>query len=219
MGSPEEARSTLDAVLDPVERATEVIFGVLMALSITGTHSVVSARHETREMLLTALGCNLAWGFCDGAMYLLATATEKARRRTLLRRVREATDPAAGRRLVAEAYDDRIPGGISEPTLERLRARLADLPLSVTALDRRDLAGALGVFALVVLATFPVTLPFLFIDEGVLALRISNLAALVTLFANGQLLGRYAGGRPWLFGLGVTAIGVLLVGVVIALGG
>ena len=212
-------RSTLDAVLDPVERATEVIFGVLMAVSITGTHSVVASRPETREMLATALGCNLAWGFCDGAMYLVAAATEKARRRTLLRRLHAAADPAEGRRLLAGAYDDRVPGGISEPTLERLRERMVALPLSVTSMDRRDLAGALGVFVLVVLATFPVALPFVFLDEGPLAMRLSNLAALVTLYANGHLLGRYAGGRPWLFGLGVTAIGVLLVAVVIALGG
>ena len=48
-------------VLDPIERVSEVVFGVLMALSFTGALSVATAgREEVRTMMLTALGCNLA---------------------------------------------------------------------------------------------------------------------------------------------------------------
>jgi VIT1/CCC1 family predicted Fe2+/Mn2+ transporter len=50
--------------------------------------------------------------------------------------------------------------------------------------------------ALVALATFPVVIPFMFIQETALALRVSNLLALVTLFIGGWVLGRHASGRP-----------------------
>ena len=83
----------------------------------------------------------------------------------------------------------------------------------------RDLRGALAVFLLVVLITIPVALPFVFIQEPHLALRVSNGVALVLLFATGYLLGRYASRPPLRVGLIMTVIGLVLVGATIALGG
>jgi hypothetical protein len=58
-----------DRVLEPVERISEVLFGLIMAPTITGAVSVVTADHfEIRTMLFAALGCNLAWGIIDGGM-------------------------------------------------------------------------------------------------------------------------------------------------------
>lgn len=93
------------------------------------------------------------------------------------------------------------------------------VPVPPAGLDARDFRGALGVFALVVLATFPVVVPFMVLDQTVLALRVSNGLALATLFAGGFYLGRYAGGSPWRYGLALAAIGVAMVAVIIALGG
>jgi hypothetical protein len=39
---------------------TEVIVGVLMALTFTGSFSVASHGREVRTMMWAALGCNLA---------------------------------------------------------------------------------------------------------------------------------------------------------------
>src|SRR5512144_575988 len=83
-------------VLDPVNRISEVIFGLLMALSFTGSlNAVTDGREEVRTMMLTALGCNLAWGLVDAVMYLVATLTGRARNLTLLRLVRSASEPQA----------------------------------------------------------------------------------------------------------------------------
>ena len=65
------------------------MFGVLMALSFTGALSVATAgRQEVRTMMLTALGCNLAWGLVDAIMYLIRAATERRRKNTLLAQLR-----------------------------------------------------------------------------------------------------------------------------------
>jgi hypothetical protein len=174
LGDPTRRRS----VLDPIERVSEVIFGVLMALSFTGALSVATAgREEVRTMMLTALGCNLAWGLTDAVMYLVGTVVERSRKAVLLRE-------AAGARLAWTDY-----------------------------------AGALEVFGLVVLATFPVVIPFVFFREAALALRVSNGLAVATLFAGGYSLGRHAGASPWRFGLAMAGIGVVLVGAIVALGG
>ena len=170
--------ATSRRILSPVDRVSEVIFGLIMALTFTCTISVAEAgREEVRDVLIAALGCNIAWGLVDAVMYVITMLIERAR---------------------------------------EVRAGESDGPVRVTG---RDLLGALGVFLLVSLATIPVTLPFLFEPEAIRALRISNGIALVMLFLAGWSLGRYSGLKPWIMGLSMLTIGVVLVGVTIALGG
>src|SRR5215470_9900766 len=88
-------------VLEPIERISEVLFGLIMVLTFTCSFSVVEAgRAEVRTMLLGALGCNLAWGIIDAIMYLMACLAERARGLATLRAVRGALDPQKAQRLV-----------------------------------------------------------------------------------------------------------------------
>lgn len=208
------------SVLDPVERVSEIIFGVLMAVSFTGSLSIATTgRQEIHTMLLAALGCNIAWGLTDAVMYLVGTLTERCRNVALLRRIQTTEDRREANRLIASALPGQIPEGTDDGALESLRRRLLDVRTPPAKLGAHDYSGALGVFALVVLATFPVVAPFLFIADVVTALRVSNTLALATLFVCGYVLGRYAYGRPWRFGIGMVAVGVALVAIIVALGG
>ena len=66
-------------ILEPIERISEVLFGLIMVLTFTGSLSAAeSGRAEVRVMLVGALGCNLAWGLIDAIMYLMATLSERA---------------------------------------------------------------------------------------------------------------------------------------------
>ena len=208
-------------VLDPVSRASEIVFGLLMALTFTGSISVATPGHEeVRKMMVEALGCNLAWGLTDAVMYLVGIATERSRGAMLLARLRATTDAAAAHSLIAATLPSRIGAVAGSDELELIRRRLlASRDTPARALGRDDFLGALGVFLLVVLATFPVVIPFAVIDTTTLALRVSNAVALVTLFAAGWTLGRYAGINAWLGGTIMAALGTVLIGVIIALGG
>lgn len=86
-------------------------------------------------------------------------------------------------------------------------------------LGREDLLGAGAVFFLVVLATLPATLPFVFLRDVELAVRVSHAVAIVLLFLGGCALGRYAELGPIRTGLATMSIGVVLFAVTIALGG
>ena len=208
-------------VLDPIDRVSEVIFGLLMALTFTGSLSVATAgREDVRTMMIAALGCNLAWGLADAVMYLVRTVTERTRKRTLLAQLR-AADAAAGQRLVADALPPRIADTVEPAALEAMRRRLVELPSEParSLLGARDFKGALGVFLLVVLATFPVVIPFLVFRETALALRVSNALSLAMLFIAGWALARYAGGSPWRGGAAMAATGAVLIAAIIALGG
>ena len=102
-----------------------------------------------------------------------------------------------------------------------MRQRLTQLPepTALVSLNRTDFAAATGVFLLVFLSTFPIVIPFFVVHEVGLALRLSNAVAIAMLFVTGWSLGRYAGRPGWTTGSGVVAVGLVLVGITIALGG
>ncbi|WP_130907163.1 hypothetical protein [Pseudomonas sp. Sample_16] len=209
-------------VLDPVDRVTEVIFGLLMAMTFTGTISVATAnQEEERTMMIAALGCNLAWGLADAVMYLLRTVIERTRNRTLFAGLRAGADASAGQALIADALPPRIATAAGTEGLEVLRQRLVASPAvpNHPFLGLDDFKGALGVFLLVVLATFPLVVPFLLLEQTGLAVRLSNLIGLVVLFVAGWLLARYAGAKPWQGAVAMAVVGAALITAIIALGG
>ena len=208
-------------VLSPVERISEAIFGLIMALTFTCTLSVASAgREDVRTMLIGALGCNLAWGIVDGVLYVVDALVARTRGLTLFRALRRTTDPEHARTIIGDELPPVVRAALSSGDFDRIRERLAAIPeprrVSVTG---RDLLGALAVLLLCFLATFPVAVPFVFVSEPRLALRISNAIAIAMLFLSGYALARYAGGSPLRFGAWGVGLGVVLVGATIALGG
>ena len=71
-------------LLDPVERVSEILFGLIMALTFTLTISVVEADNkEVRSMLTAALSCNIAWGIVDAVMFTLASLAERGHDRMI----------------------------------------------------------------------------------------------------------------------------------------
>ncbi len=211
----------VDRLLDPVDRISEILFGLIMAVTIVGSLSVATAGHnEVRTVASAALGCNLAWGLVDAVMYLVRTVTGRTRNRTLARLIVDADAPRA-RELIAEAMPPHIAALSGPEELEGMRRRLAESRGEGRAiLGPRDFLEAIAVFALVVAATFPVVAPFFLVDEVALAMHVSQGLALAMLFAAGVALGRYGGHeRPLVAGIAMGVLGAVLVAAVTALGG
>jgi hypothetical protein len=207
--------------LEPVERFSEAIFGLIMVLAFTGSLSVAeSGQQEVRQMLVAALTCNVAWGIVDGVMYVLTSMVGRARQALVFRGIR-AADPATARAIVLAGLPDGVAAITDEAEADRMVARVRALPESPfrSTVTLADLRGAAGSCLLVVLATFPPTVPFLLVEDASRALRISNGVALVSLFLAGYWLGKETGIRPWRLGLAMTLVGSALVGLTIALGG
>ncbi|MBE7734581.1 VIT1/CCC1 transporter family protein [Devosia faecipullorum] len=61
-------------------------------------------------------------------------------------------------------------------------------------------------------------MPFLLFDESALALRVSNIIAILLLFLTGFAFGLYVG-RPWQTGMLMVLIGIALVAIAFVLGG
>ena len=209
-------------LLEPVDRISEVLFGLIMALTFTGALSVASAgKEEVNEMLIGALGCNLAWGIVDGVMYVLACLTESGLKLKTLKSARRDDAPELARETIARALPPLVASILQPAELETIRQRLRALPEPPrrVPLARKDLLGAVAVMLLVFFSTFPVVIPFLFMEDARTALRASNAIAIGLLFLGGFAYGHHAGMRSWLMGLAMIVIGIVLVGMTIALGG
>lgn len=208
-------------VLDPMERISETLFGLIMALTFTCTVGVATAGDmKIKTMLFGALGCNLAWGIIDAGVYLLARINDRGRKILTLRAMRQAPDLKAAQRIIADALPTLLASVVPLEQLELMRQKLHQLPEpGRPALVQRDWVGALGLFLLSFLSTFPIVIPFIFISDARVALRVSNVVAIVMLFFCGYVFGYRSGLRPWAAGLFMVAVGSALVGVAIALGG
>ena len=211
-----------ERLLDPIARMSEVLFGLIMVLTFTGTLDVASAGNEdVRMLLIGTIGCNFAWGVVDAVMYLISELTERGRNLVTIREVQAAATPEQAHQVISDALPRIVASLMTAKELETLRqgiATLGSLPAR-PSLERADWLRAAGIFLLVFLSTFPVVIPFMIFNEVQLAMRASNLVAIVLLFAVGFVLARHGGYRPVLTGVSMVLLGVFLVGLAIALGG
>lgn len=220
MDSP--AAPNYKKVLEPIERLSEVLFGLIMALTFTGSLSVATAdRAEVRTVLIGAIGCNLAWGLIDAIMYLMAGLHQQGLDLRAIMAVRTARNPQDAHRVIKENIPDLVAQELDPSVLERIRARVlnqADIAVR-PRLNAGHLRGALGVFLIVVTSTFPVIVPFIFVNEISAAMRLSNVIAVVMLALIGFAYGRASGLSPWWTSLAMVLLGSFLVGLTILLGG
>jgi VIT1/CCC1 family predicted Fe2+/Mn2+ transporter len=132
-----------------------------------------------------------------------------------------AADPDKAKRLIAGALPPMVATVLSAEEYASIGQRLKQLPEPPEQawLGKEDWWGAFGVFLLVFLCTLPVVLPFVFMENARLALRLSNGIAIAMLFTAGVAYGRSIGRGLWMMGLLMVALGAILVGLTMALGG
>jgi hypothetical protein len=204
------------------ERVAEVLFGLIMVLTFTGSLSVAEAgRDDVRTMLIGALGCNFAWGIIDGILYLMGCLAAQGSGIRAWRALKKAPNPEAAHQVIADVLPPLVAATLSTTELEAMRLKLEQLPEPPRRprLHKDEWLGALMVFLWVFVTTFPVAIPFIFMQDVALAMRVSNSIAIVMLFLTGYAFGRCSEYHPWLSGIAMVVLGGVLVAATIALGG
>jgi hypothetical protein len=216
----------LHKYIDPATSLSEILFGLIMTLTFTLGAAIVvqdEGREGARELLVAALGCNIAWGVIDACFYLITSTFEREQFRRLGRRVREVPDTAAAAALLASRFDEVLAPALDEKERGVLYERLAQNVRSQAPPPKRlrgeDWSGAIASGLLVIFTTLPAALPFAFIDDAYLAMRTSNAILLLTLFATGFGWARYTTMRPLVVGSVFLLGGLALVLMAIPLGG
>jgi hypothetical protein len=211
--------------LDPASRLGEILFGLIMVLTITLTAGFVvdEGRKGVRELLLAAIGCNLAWGFIDAVMYLMSCVTVRSEKAKLITAVQSAPDTGTALALIQEGVEPELQSMLHPNDNENFnRTILQHLsrahPIGPT-LSRDDFYGALACFILVFFSCLPAAIPFFILSHPGVALRISNCLLIALLFVVGRKWARYVGVSPLWCGSIMVLVGLALVGVAILLGG
>jgi hypothetical protein len=222
----QERGSVMHRHLDPATSLAEILFGLIMTLTFTLGAGIIiedEGREGARELLIAIIGCNIAWGIIDAALYIVGELFGRGRLRRLGQMIRGAPTMVEAESLVAGELDEYLSEVTSEPDRKALYVRIADnvrsRPPAPNPVTKSDLMGAFWSFWLVFLASLPAAIPFVIFDDARFALRVSNAILLALLFISGYLWARYTVSRPWLVGLCFLVAGIALVLAAIALGG
>ena len=115
--------------LDPASSLAEVLFGLIMTLTFTLGAGIIiedEGREGARQLLIALIGCNIAWGVIDAALFLVDTLFDRGRLRRVGLAVQQAPDERAAVSLVAEELDELLEDLTSESEREELYRRIAD---------------------------------------------------------------------------------------------
>jgi len=222
---PSRIRRFVPRYLDPASRLGEVLFGLIMVLTMTLTAglTVAEGKEGVRQLLLAAIGCNVAWGLIDAVMYIMNCVTVRNEKIRLIEAVQRAPDATSALNLVRDGIEPELqdlldPDDAQKMNLSVLK-HIAHVRISRKKVSKEDIYGAVACFWLVFISCLPAALPFLFFSRPHLALRVSNFLLITLLFFVGQKWAQYAGANRLAAGFAMVALGLLLVGVAILLGG
>lgn len=211
--------------LDPEESLGELLFGLIMTLTVTLGIRLLSPQDELQPYDLAAalIGCNVAWGIIDAALYLLGSVFARNQRVHFMRKLRAMPSEASALQAIREEYGLEDAHLAAEQDMAVFYRAALDL-LRHAKVERAHLRGkdwlaALMIVFLVGVTAVPGAVPILLVGDPVLALRLANLLQICLLFAVGYHWARFSGANPWRTGAAIVGFGIALVGVSIALGG
>ncbi|MBB3523264.1 VIT1/CCC1 transporter family protein [Rhizobium sp. BK456] len=213
-------------IIDPGDALGEILFGLIMALTLTVGSRLVFEEEglNVHELIVATIGCNVAWGIIDAVLFILGTTFYKSRRLRLFRQIKAAGDESEALMVLANEFPIKeAPFSAKAADTDALYQSLLTLarraaPVKVS-FSKGDLSAAIAVFLLVSATAIPAVLPFFLLEDAHLALRVSNLFLIMLLFVTGYAWAKFSGGRAFQAGMTMTCLGLLLVAIAIALGG
>jgi hypothetical protein len=212
--------------LDPASRLGEILFGLIMVLTVTLTagFAVAEGKRGVHQLLVAAVGSNVAWGIIDAAMYLMNSMVVRKGKMRLVEAVQRAPDPEMALVLIQDRVEPELQELLGPEKAEAFSRSVLKHIVGAQIAERRiltkeDFYGALASFWLVFVSCLPATIPFLIFHEPQVALRVSNFLLIAGLFYVGQKWAAYAGKNRMAVGSAMVAVGLALVGVAILLGG
>jgi hypothetical protein len=211
--------------LDPDESLGELLFGLIMALTVTLGVRLLAAEDlsRPRDLAVALVGCNVAWGIIDAALYLLGSVFARNQRVHFMRKLRAMPSEAGALQAIREEYGlDDAHLAAEQDLAVFYRAALDVLrhaKVEHARLRGKDWMAAVVIVFLVTVTAVPGAVPILLVGDPVLGLALANVLQIGLLFAVGYYWARYSGANPWRTGAAIVGFGVALVGVSIALGG
>lgn len=218
-------RGLLHRYLDPSESLLEILFGLIMALTLTAGARLLSEGSDidTAGLAAALVGCNVAWGIIDAVFYLLGTRFNRNRRVQLVQKLRATATEAEAFDAIRREFDLEGEPPMREEDRAAFYASLLQMLRHAGTgrahLLREDWVAAVLIVLLVAATAIPGVLPLLLLDDAYTSLRIANMLQICLLFGVGYAWAHYSGANPWWIGLLIALLGIGLVLLAVALGG
>ena len=102
-------RSFAARYLNPGERLNELLFALIMALSITlGVGLASSLDSSTHQIVWAILGCNLAWGLIDACNHVLTKLFSRSAKARLVQALRTSHSEAEQIEAVGSVLNENL---------------------------------------------------------------------------------------------------------------
>src|SRR4051812_48663418 len=154
-------RRLVPQYLDPASRIGEVLFGLIMVLTITLTAGLTVAEGRTgvRQLLFAAIGCNLAWGIIDAIMYVMNSLIERRGRARLFEAVQRARDNRAALDIIQNEVEPELQSLLDLEEREAfslsILRHMSKARITRPGVTKDDVYGALACFVLVFVSCLP----------------------------------------------------------------
>jgi hypothetical protein len=128
MASTERRSSLANRYLDPATSLAEIMFGLIMTLTFTLGAGIIiqdEGREGARQLLIAVIGCNVAWGIIDGALYVMNELFGRGRIRRLTQAVQASRNDQDAVTVVAGELDGLFEEISEHPEREALYLRIA----------------------------------------------------------------------------------------------
>src|SRR6185503_17526271 len=151
--------------LDPASRLGEILFGLIMVLTVTLSAGLTVAEGPAgvRQLLFAAIGCNVAWGIIDAVMYIMNCVTVRSGKMRLVEAIQRAPDTEAALALIQNEIEPELQELLDPEDAEAMSRsvlkHLGQAQITRTTLTKDDLYGALACFWLVFVSCLPAALP------------------------------------------------------------
>src|SRR5213082_2097773 len=176
----EKMKRFVPRYLDPASRLGEILFGLIMVLTVTLTAglTVAEGRAGIRQLLFAAIGCNFAWGIIDAVMYIMNCVTMRTGKIRLVEAVQHARDARAALDIIQDEVEPELQSlldpeereAFSRSILNHVRKARVARP----GVTKDDVYGAIACFSLVFVSCLPAAIPFFIFSQPHFALRVSN---------------------------------------------
>jgi VIT1/CCC1 family predicted Fe2+/Mn2+ transporter len=184
-----------------------------MVVIINGYVALSNLNSGFVYIVVVNLGACTAWGTIDGLIYAISSSIERNQARNKLRQLKANVNNPAAIEIVCQSIEDTYLDGFDDEGKAAIAQQIIKhVPNAALekgkVITREEALGWLSILAIYLVAGFLLALPFLVLQDKVLAWTISNVCGVAWLFWYGMQLGIAAGRNRWAFGFMMAAITV-----------
>lgn len=157
---------SLSSLFAPAERVGEGMFRLIMPLTILGAARVGLEEVDSRTMIVSTLGCNIAWAIVDGGMDALLGFFHRAGQ---LRRLDDAPSEEAAVSALGDAIGSRLHDALDAVERRARRAcprRHAHNLASARPRPPRGLPREFGAMFVIFRLTVPIAIPYFLTEDA-----------------------------------------------------